>query len=94
MIAVNKTSMVTFAKSLNHMKNASVSDQKLLCYLNSIKGIAEIDRTPCGAGVSERECDELKCCYDPTSTFKCYKPVSLPSFGPINRYLSHIGYMI
>ena len=41
-----------------------------------IIGIAEIDRTPCGAGVSERECDELKCCYDPTSTFKCYKPVS------------------
>ena len=43
-----------------------------LIFYNS--DIAEVDREACGAGLSERECDELKCCFDPRSTIQCYRP--------------------
>ena len=43
-------------------------------YFSNCIDIAEPDRQACGAGLSERECDELKCCFDPHSTVKCYRP--------------------
>ena len=43
-------------------------------YFILVSDIAEVDREACGAGLSERECDELKCCYDPRSTIQCYRP--------------------
>ena len=38
--------------------------------------INENDKKECGIGiVSERLCDELKCCFDPSALIQCYKPV-------------------
>ena len=40
-------------------------------------------------GTNERQCDAMQCCYDPTSTFKCYKSVSKH-----NLWNSKFGYFI
>ena len=39
--------------------------------------INDNDKKECGIGIiSERLCDELKCCFDPSAIIQCYKPVS------------------
>ena len=72
--------MVTCAPRLNTSKTVLVSFKpsfqsiRLISIFILVSDIAEVDREACGAGLSERECDELKCCYDPRSTIQCYRP--------------------
>ena len=72
---VQKISMGTCARQRSISKTVLVgrllTNKKLIF---NFSDIAEIDREACGAGLSERECDELKCCYDPRSTIQCYRP--------------------
>ena len=38
--------------------------------------VNENDKKECGIGIiSERLCDQLKCCFDPSALIQCYKPV-------------------
>ena len=52
--------------------------------------IEEKDKKECGVGIiSERLCDQLKCCFDPSAVVQCFKPVSI-----FKRYMIYNLYPI
>ena len=81
--------MVIFVKSDVLNKTVKVRVSSYWMKLNfTLLDLTPEETKDCGEGLTERECDEVKCCWRPHSEPKCYKPkVSLSFIGYIYFYL-------